>query len=128
MPDTEAVQKVFAGTGLCLAVMLFLCSVLVLGLYGAATDFDNSSCDKIPIRERTSGVGLTAGCLGFIFSIISACLWLLPVVKPPLSEGSAFIANKAILAIGGKGEKGDAHNLEPFVVVVVDLCYWRWGY
>ena len=90
--------KVVAIIGITVAVVFAMVSVLNIGLYGGAMDLDYDVC-KGPCRERTGAVGIVAGVLGFLFSLVVIAALVLPLVVPAMAEPMPSLILKLLLLV-----------------------------
>lgn len=90
--------KLLACVGVGLAAVLLVFSILTIGLYAGAADLSDSSCSTAAPRERTSGMGITAGVVGFFASIFILPLFLFPIFSSALAKPS-FIFNFFIIIL-----------------------------
>jgi hypothetical protein len=82
--------------GVGVAVVFGIICVLNIGLYGGAMDLDVSNCNG-PCRERTGAIGIVAGVLGFILSLVVVAAFLLPLFVPATAEPMPALVLKLVL-------------------------------
>jgi hypothetical protein len=90
--------KVVMVIGVTVAVVFALVSILNIGLYGGAMDLETDNC-KGPCRERTGALGIVAGVLGFLLSLVVIGALVLPLVVPALAEPTPSLVLKLLLLV-----------------------------
>jgi hypothetical protein len=84
--------------GVVVALALAFVSILNIGLYGGAMDLSVDTC-KGPCRERTGAIGIVAGVLGFLLSLVVVAAFLLPLFVPSLAEPLPATVLKLVLLV-----------------------------
>jgi hypothetical protein len=95
---SSACAKVVMVVGVGVALALAVVSILNIGLYGGAMDLDVGNCQG-PCRERTGAIGIVAGVLGFILSLVVVAAFLLPLFVSSMAEPLPATVLKLVLLV-----------------------------
>jgi hypothetical protein len=95
MAEGSAVGLGLGITGMIMAVIIMMSSLVVIALYAYDTDGAETDCQVyrtifqdqyLEISDRTAGVGLSCACLSFIVALLAIPLWL----------AGGFVESKAV--------------------------------
>ncbi|ELR24487.1 uncharacterized protein ACA1_006210 [Acanthamoeba castellanii str. Neff] len=90
--------KIVVGVGVIVGAAFALVCILNIGLYGGAMDLEGGYCQG-PTRERVGAMGIVAGLLGFIISLVTIAALLLPLFSAAAAEPMASLLVKLLLLI-----------------------------
>jgi hypothetical protein len=90
--------KIVVGAGIVVGAALALVCIVNIGLYGGAMDLEGGYCQG-QTRERVGAMGIVAGVLGFIVSLVTIAALILPFFAASAAEPMASLLVKLLLMV-----------------------------